>query len=313
MNHISFSIIIPLYNKEECIAHTLQSVLKQTYGAYEVVVVDDGSTDRSCEVVSSFRDQRIRLVRKPNGGVSSARNFGISQSQYEYIAFLDADDWWDEKYLEQMQTLICQFPEAKMYGSSFVEVYGEEVRPIITNNCFPDNYVGYIDYLSVFSLHLLSPICSSAVVIEKTVFSDEIRFDERITSGEDLLVWLAIAFKYPVAYVNKALSFYKRGVEGSITTKLCPWTRYYVFYIKDKLNIDTTLKQSLVDGLILRFIRPYYSLKICEEETEMILNTVDFTLQPLIYRLYYKIPKSFVFYFYKILYSLRKKKDFLQR
>lgn len=101
-----FSIIIPLYNKADYIAETLKSVLNQTYCDYEVIVVNDSSTDNSLEVASSFQDERIHIYTKENEGVSAARNYGIMHAKYDYIAFLDADDIWESDYLECQKKLI---------------------------------------------------------------------------------------------------------------------------------------------------------------------------------------------------------------
>src|SRR5690554_7052561 len=95
-----FSVVIPLYNKELSINNTIQSVLNQTFQDYEIVVVNDGSTDKSLEVVKQINDFRIRIINKLNGGVSSARNRGIEESKFDWIAFLDGDDLWMENHLE---------------------------------------------------------------------------------------------------------------------------------------------------------------------------------------------------------------------
>ena len=135
-----FSVVIPLYNKQNSIAATLQSVLAQTYTNYEILVGDDGSTDdsanvaevtlRECKVygvrashestsfVGGPAECRGRVIRKANGGVCSARNRGIQEAKYDYIALLDGDDLWDEHYLEEQVKLIQDFPEAKMWGMS---------------------------------------------------------------------------------------------------------------------------------------------------------------------------------------------------
>ena len=89
-----FSIIIPLYNKELSVWATVESVLKQTYPYFELIIVNDGSTDRSLEIARQFTDNRITIIDVPNGGVSNARNIGISIANFEYITFLDADDLW---------------------------------------------------------------------------------------------------------------------------------------------------------------------------------------------------------------------------
>ena len=86
-----FSIVIPLYNKAKSIANTIQSILGQSFADFELIIVDDGSTDDSVAIVQQFTDQRIRLIQKDNGGVSSARNRGINDANYDFIALLDAD------------------------------------------------------------------------------------------------------------------------------------------------------------------------------------------------------------------------------
>ena len=91
-NKIKFSVIVPLYNKELYIENTILSILKQSYTDFEIIVVDDGSTDNSYEIVERIQDSRIRLVSKKNGGVSAARNYGISLARYSYIVCIDGDD-----------------------------------------------------------------------------------------------------------------------------------------------------------------------------------------------------------------------------
>jgi glycosyltransferase involved in cell wall biosynthesis len=89
-----FSVIIPIYNKEKDVETTIKSVLNQTYVDYEVILVDDGSTDNSLNIVNAIEDDRIQIFTKQNEGVSKTRNYGITKSKAEYIAFLDADDYW---------------------------------------------------------------------------------------------------------------------------------------------------------------------------------------------------------------------------
>jgi len=110
------SVVIPLYNKEDCVFNALQSVLNQSFVDFEVIVVDDGSVDSSPKIVSSISDKRIRLISKKNGGPSSARNLGIKEAKNEYIAFLDADDLWAPMFLQEMVDLIHRFPDALCWG-----------------------------------------------------------------------------------------------------------------------------------------------------------------------------------------------------
>ena len=98
------SIIIPLYNKEKFITQCLNSILKQTYKYFEAIIIDDGSIDRSKEICLDFckKDKRFIYYRKDNGGVSSARNYGLNKAKYNYITFIDADDYVEKRYLETL-------------------------------------------------------------------------------------------------------------------------------------------------------------------------------------------------------------------
>lgn len=113
------SVIIPLYNKEECICKTVDSVIAQTYPDWECIVVDDGSTDNSCSLVEQYSDGRIRLLRKQNGGPSSARNYGINHSRGEWIIFLDADDYLLPKALEVYRYNSLQQKKYKCFSANY--------------------------------------------------------------------------------------------------------------------------------------------------------------------------------------------------
>ena len=104
------SIVIPLYNKEKYIARAINSILAQTLSDCEIVVVDDGSTDKSADIVRSFDDSRIHLIQQANAGVSVARNKGIKESKAELVAFLDADDEWMPQFLQEMVVFISKKP-----------------------------------------------------------------------------------------------------------------------------------------------------------------------------------------------------------
>lgn len=113
------SIVVPLYNKEKCIDRTIVSILNQTYRDFELIIVDDGSTDTSVEKVEAYKDKRIRLIRKKNGGPSSARNKGVQQAKGEWIIFLDADDEFLSDALEHFSTLILQNPFISVFCCNF--------------------------------------------------------------------------------------------------------------------------------------------------------------------------------------------------
>lgn len=140
---IDISVVIPLYNKAAAITSTIQSVLAQSYPYFEIVIIDDGSSDNSVQKVRLIDDKRIKLISKQNGGVSSARNYGIRMAKYEYLAFLDADDYWEPSYLEELINLINDFPNAGLYGLDCVNLWNDNK---ITNvNNLPLLFRGYID------------------------------------------------------------------------------------------------------------------------------------------------------------------------
>ena len=210
---VKFSIVIPLYNKQNAIAATLQSVLAQTYTNYEIIVVDDGCTDRSAEVAEATLREfsgrpmgyglEFRVLKKVNGGVSSARNAGILAAKGEYIAFLDGDDLWDEHYLEEQVKLIQDFPEAKMWGINFAERGGDIIAKLPTG--LPVGYRGYIENYFEMPGRVSYLFCSSSVVINKEVFNQIGYFDERINYAEDLDQWFRIAATYPLAFYDNQI------------------------------------------------------------------------------------------------------------
>ena len=129
MSQTTISVIIPLYNKEREIAGTLRSVLAQTRQPDEIVIVDDGSTDRSAEIVRSIASPLVRLVPQPNAGECAARNRAIAEARGEYIALLDADDEWEPGFLAEIESMIGEFPGCGLYCTGFSVVSHDGVFP----------------------------------------------------------------------------------------------------------------------------------------------------------------------------------------
>ncbi len=231
-----FSVIIPLYNKEGSIRATLQSVRAQTFTDFELIVVDDGSTDDSFAVASKVKDERIRLIHKENGGVSSARNVGIKASQYPYVALLDGDDYWAPTFLEEQLALIEEFPEASLWGVNYAFVKGDKCEPC--RQGMGDGFRGYVK--GYFSSSHNDLFCSSSVVARKDVFEKVGFFDERIASSEDLDMWYRIILHYPVVYYDKVLAYYNQNAENRVaydTDVRFPLSKDIKYYI-DKFEAD---------------------------------------------------------------------------
>lgn len=244
---MNISIVIPLYNKERFIAKTLSSVLSQTYDNFEVVIVDDGSTDKGPEIVSKFNDARIRLIRQENSGVSAARNRGIEESRGDFIALLDGDDEWKREYLEKQVSLIREFPQCDVYvtGYEFRDQLGNVTYPIL--NRLKSNGRGILDnYLEVASFS--APIiCSINIVVRKCAFESVGGFPIGVRLGEDLITWAKLACKFKIAYDPNHLAIYNfvsqsarivpkkqpndRDVVGEEFERL--WHKYQLPYLND--------------------------------------------------------------------------------
>lgn len=206
-----FSVIIPLYNKEKYIAHTLQSVLDQTFHDFEIIIVNDGSTDESVKEVEKFHDERIRLVEQTNAGVSAARNRGIEEAKYDLIAFLDADDLWEIDFLQTAFELHEHYPRCDIFALNYKIMTAEETfhSPII--NGIPTSFHHGIiqDYFKIASQS--DPlICSISVVIKKESLRGIGGFPVGIRAGEDLLTWAKLAVQFDIAYTKEQKAIFNR-------------------------------------------------------------------------------------------------------
>ena len=202
------SIIIPLYNKEASIATALRGVLAQTYQDFEVVVVDDGSTDGGAAVVETFTDPRIRLIRQENGGVSVARNRGIAEARGEHVAFLDADDEWMPEFLEEIAALIAEYPECKARATNYIfNSNGVKSPTILRKIPFTGERGVLTNYFEVASCSH-PPMWTSAVCIDRDLLQEIGGFPIGVKSGEDLLVWARTAVRTQWAFSMKAMAQY---------------------------------------------------------------------------------------------------------
>ena len=304
LNRVFFSVVIPLYNKRNAIIRTIQSVLAQTYQDFELIVVDDGSTDDSFSVVSSVYDRRIRLIHKENGGVSSARNAGIKAAKYHFVALLDGDDYWDSTFLEEQLTLIEVFPQAGIWGVNYAFVKGDRCEP-----CDQDIGIGYRGYVEgYFASSHNDLFCSSSVVIRKEVFENVGYFDERIASSEDLDMWYRIILHYPVVYYDKVLAYYNQNAENRVaydTDVRFPLTKDIKYYI-DKFEEDFKCNKVFSHYLNSRvaadlLIEGYYFGTSQErKDADHVVSLLQYSDIHPKYRWIFKTPRWFGWIVYKI-------------
>jgi glycosyltransferase involved in cell wall biosynthesis len=197
---MNVSVVIPLYNKARHIARALDSVLAQSHTAFEIIVVDDGSTDGGGAIVRRYPDPRIRLVTQPNAGVSAARNRGVSEATAEWLAFLDADDEWSPEFIETVLELRRRFPDAVVCGTAY-----RQVKPNgdLLVSCFHGllptaDRGGRIDFFAGPPGN--SPLHSSAVLIQRKALLAAGGFPDGVVYGEDHDTWLRLALRHPIAW-----------------------------------------------------------------------------------------------------------------
>jgi glycosyltransferase involved in cell wall biosynthesis len=213
------SVVIPLYNKERHIGRAVESVLNQTYRDFELIIVDDGSTDGSADVVRRFNDPRVRLVHREHvdsAGGHAARNRGIAEARADLIAFLDADDEWMPSHLETIGRLSHDFPECGAFATAYEVVDAQHRRrPRAFRGLPRAPWEGIIPNYFRAAAHC-QPVCSSAVAIPKHVFDSVGRFPEGVPRGGDLDMWCRIALRYPIAFSNQVEAVYHRDAENRI-------------------------------------------------------------------------------------------------
>ncbi|TPD73565.1 glycosyltransferase family 2 protein [Flavobacterium microcysteis] len=207
-----FSIIIPLYNKQNYIAATLQSVLDQTFSDFEILVINDASTDNSLAVAQEFNDSRIKIINHPiNKGLPASRNTGIDNAGARYLAFLDADDIWKPQYLEKIHELIINYPEASLFATKYVEIYNNSTPIELSHQVETGMLDNFFVQNSIKSIYCPSSLCIEKVVFEKVGYYKDIYFGEDI----DLNIRIHLAFK--MAYLNESLVRYNFHSENQIT------------------------------------------------------------------------------------------------
>lgn len=205
------TVIIPLYNKKSSIARALDSVLSQTYQDFEVIVVDDGSTDEGAAIVEQYTDPRIRLVRQENLGVSAARNRGIKEAKGDYVAFLDADDEWMTEFLEEIVALQNEFPQCRAHATNYKFCReGIFFKSVIRRITFTETHGMLTNYFDV-AAHSHPPITSNSISVERQLLLEIGGFPRGVTSGEDLLTWARIATQTSISYSHKVLAIYNLG------------------------------------------------------------------------------------------------------
>lgn len=303
---MKFSIIIPLYNKAPYIRKALESVFAQTYTDYELIVVDDGSSDDSLAIAKQCITDRcavdrhdgcrsalpVEIIEQANSGVSAARNNGVAASKGEYVAFLDADDWWEPTFLEKMAKLIEDYPEAGLYASNYV--YYKPGKTHVALN-IP---TGYINYPKAYYESGAMPVTSITAVMPRAVFDEMGGFPVGIKLGEDFLLWAKIAMYHPVAFLNEPLAWYNNDVPATLrATRNLHKPEHHMLFNLGRFG-DEAIRQEakgedwkrLIDKLRISGLLDYWLDNRFHNQAQEELKKVDWNKQPDNIKRIYKTP-----------------------
>lgn len=288
------SIVIPLYNKESSILKTIQSVISQTYTDYELIVVNDGSTDNGTKIVENYPDTRINLINKENGGVCSARNRGIQEAKGEYIALLDADDLWNVKYLEEQVKMMNDFQDAAMWSINYAETRnGKIVRRVPTG--LPDGYRGYVEHYFEMPERVSDLFHPSSTVVRREVFDKVGLFDERIKYAEDSDMWFRVNALYQTAFYDRYMVSYQLDAENRAMTRRRD-LRYFLPYYVDKYREPIFKQNQIFYRWVNRWsavhIRRYYfsPYESDRKDAKEAAAKLDYSVIPYKYQLFFKLP-----------------------
>ena len=242
MNKDYVSIIIPTYNRAKCILNSIESVLNQTYPFFELLIVDDGSTDNTEEVVHGIEDDRVKYIKMPqNGGAAAARNYGISVAQYDYIAFQDSDDWWDPEKLDKEMRCITSNPSFAMVYCQMrcIEVNekgaGKEIA-ITPADAVPDSIKSGRIYEYLLKANYVG---APTMLIRRECLDKVGRFDEAYNALEDWDLVLRISRDYPIGFVAEPLFTYNMQPADSVSYN-------HAAYFDSRCRIVGTYKNDMI-------------------------------------------------------------------
>lgn len=286
----------------------IDSVLLQTYADYELVIMDDGSSDESFKVASEAIKGRgnCRIFRQQNFGVSMARNNAVAKSKGDYLCFLDADDWWAPTFLEEMDVLIDDYSDAGIYGTGYMIVnetrHKTRVAPIGVEPGFEK---GYINYCQVYAKTLAMPLTSISVAMSRCIFDEMQGFPEGIKLGEDFLLWIRIALKYKVVFLNKPLAYYNQDIEqtnrGVVSKGYAPDT-FMTFHFDqfEKIEKENYELKVLLDRLRVYSLLRFRLTNSYRERVKHEIAKVDFSNVDKWFWFCYKLPYPFIWIWQKM-------------
>ena len=310
------SVIVPVYNTEKYLDECIQSILNQSFTDFELLLIDDGSTDRSGAICDQYaaKDERVRVFHTENGGVSSARNVGLDEAKGEWIAFVDSDDWVKSLFLENFiryvddVDIIISYSEIETKnGIHKIEISSEG---IVTNTNFHELFTKY---------GMTVNTTSWAKLYRKDLIEiNKIRFDNRIKMGEDTVFLYTCLLKAEKIFVLNKTDYYYRDRSESLSKQIYWVEDELVGYNQLSFVIDELIKQkpirdnealnklhSIVAYYVVRVLESLYKIKIPFSRRISIIKSLNFSA--LDYICYNRIQKFLLRNKQYILYDLSKK------
>lgn len=227
--HISISVVITTYNRAFMLTDAIESVLLQTRPADEILIIDDGSTDNTAEMVLKYGD-RIRYVLTEHQGISKARNEGIRQTSGTHIAFLDSDDMWKRVKLAVQEQVAREYPE---YPINYTEEIWIRKGQRVNQKLRHKKKTGWI-FTESLDLCLVSP---SSALISRQVFDQCGFFDESLPACEDYDLWLRVAHRFPFYFIDTPLIVKRGGHRDQLSHKFWGMDRFRIRVLQKLLTI----------------------------------------------------------------------------
>lgn len=306
-----FSIVIPLYNKASYVLRALKSVKNQSFKKFEVIVVDDGSSDGGPGLVEEEFGDFLTLIRQENKGVSVARNAGIAAAKFDFIAFLDADDFWHQEYLNEMAKGIRDFPASGIWGSSYT----------YHDSGLSNEHSGFHQINNYFEQAIVNTLFfTSATIVQKSFFDSNQGFNPSLKRGEDLDVWFRVILFFGLpSYCKDRLVYYEKGDEKSATRNEFPVQSSLSSIIlkSDYYDFEKVYDQAVRDRF-LRFrdkyvyfnIYPYFKDSENHAKINLILSNVSSRFFPITW--FFRLPVRFLKSFFSNKFMSRQFRNYLK-
>ncbi|WP_010522321.1 glycosyltransferase family 2 protein [Aquimarina agarivorans] len=213
-----FSIIIPLFNKELYIKKTLDSVFKQTVQDYEIIIVNDGSTDDSLKLCKEYNVDNMLIIDQKNQGAPIARNNGITKAAGKYIAFLDADDFWHQNHLQEFKNSIDLYENESIFCNNYEINFSAKKNKKTSFSNFNENKNQIVFIEDYFKNSLYNDIAwTSAVCVKKSTLLSGYYFDSEIISGHDTDLWIRLALRYNFVFNKTVTAIHNKYILNSLS------------------------------------------------------------------------------------------------